>query len=66
MKNHRLDTTIYWQFLTAVAGLLFLYAMLEAGSPALPVNDGTDAGVGCVDDCLDPIDTNADKEPIPF
>lgn len=66
MKNHRLDTRIYWRFGAALAGLLFLYAMLEAASPSLPVNDGTDTGVGCVDDCLEPIDPNDDKEPIPF
>ncbi len=52
-----------YKILAVLALMLALYALLEAGSPA---NDGTDTGVGCVDDCLDPIDTTADQEPIPF
>lgn len=39
-------------------------AIFASVQPAPPPIDWTDTGVGCIDDCLDPIDTSADAEPI--
>lgn len=39
-------------------------AVFASVQPAPPVIDWTDTGVGCIDDCLEPLDTSADAEPI--
>jgi len=59
-RRRSLAMPLVW--IAALAFSLAAWAGLFA--VMLPTADGTDTGVGCIDDCLDPIDTTADAEPI--
>ena len=61
-RRRNLAMPLVW--FAALAFSLSVWAGLFA--VMLPAADGTDTGVGCVDDCLDPepFDTSADAEPI--
>lgn len=43
---------------------LMLWALILWAVWPSPAQDFTDTGVGCLDECLEPMDTNDDKEPI--
>lgn len=60
----RHDPRVPLAWLAALTVSLSLWAGFFAA--IVPAADGTDTGVGCLDDCLDPepIDTSADAEPI--